>query len=603
MEHDLTITLIILGSALLLFLSNRLPADLVALLVVVALGLTGVLTTQEAFSGFSRTAVITIIAIFVLTEALQRTGVTEQVGNILSRVGGRSELHLIVSVMIAGAFLSLFMNNIAATAVLLPAATGAAKKAGVNSSKILIPLAFSTILGGMATLFTTSNIVLNSLLRDNNIAGFRITDFAPVGVPVVIIGILYVAFIGRRSLPGDSPIERTVAPDASRQSDLVAAYRLGDKLFRARIPNNSFLAGKKLSECTLREDFDVSVVAIERDKRKFLDLTPQTKLKSGDTLILEGNEEDFRSRDVEPYMEFLPESKWTESDLESQAVEVFEAMLAPRSQLIGMTIRDSHFREKYGLSVLAVWHGDKEVLTDLADVRLHFGDALLLQGPLEKLAILKDDPNLILLMTEGETEITVPGKGRAALMIFVTTLILALIYPELTGAIMLGGALSMVLTRIITIEQGYAAVGWKTVFLVAGMLPMGIALSKTNAAGLAAGEILEIFGGHGALPLVAGLFIVTVIFTQMVNGAVAAAIVGPVAIQIAQQSGVDPRAMIMGVAMATSMAFITPLSHAVNILVMSPGGYSFRDYFKVGLPLTVILFVVVMIVLPIYWTL
>ena len=255
------------------------------------------------------------------------------------------------------------------------------------------------------------------------------------------------------------------------------------------------------------------------------------------------------------------------------------------------------------MSLLAVWHGDKEVLTDLADVKLHFGDALLLQGPREKLAILKDDPNLILLMTEGETEITVPGKGRAALMIFATTLILALLYPDLTGAIMLGGALSMVLTRIITIEQGYAAVGWKTVFLVAGMLPMGIALSKTNAAGLAAGGILDIFGGHGALPLVAGLFIVTVIFTQMVNGAVAAAIVGPVAIQIAQQSGVDPRAMIMGVAMATSMAFITPLSHPVNILVMSPGGYSFRDFFKVGLPLTVILFVVVMIVLPIYWAL
>ena len=603
MGNDLIITCVILGTAMVLFLSNRLPADLVALLVVVALGLTGVLSTQEAFSGFSRSAVITIIAIFVLTEALQRTGVTEQVGHVLSRVGGRGELQLIVSVMIAGAFLSLFMNNIAATAVLLPAATGAAKKAGVNGSKVLMPLAFSTILGGMATLFTTSNIILNSLLRDNGLSGFRITDFAPVGVPMVIAGILYVAFIGRRSLPGDSPIERTSVPNSTREGDLIAAYGLGSKLFRARVPQNSFLAGKKLSECTLREDFDVSVVAIERDKRRFLDLSPQTKLKSGDTLILEGNEEDFRSRDVEPYMEFLPESEWTESDLESRAVEVFEAMLAPRSQLIGMTLRDAHFREKYGLSVLAVWHGDKEVLTDLGDIKLHFGDALLLQGPREKLEVLKDDQNLILLMTEDETEITVPGKGRAALMIFATTLALALYYPELTGAIMLGGALAMVLTRIITIEQGYAAIGWKTVFLVAGMLPMGIALSKTNAAGLAAGEILNIFGGHGALPLVAGLFIVTVVFTQMVNGAVAAAIVGPVAIQIAQQSGVDPRAMIMGVAMATSMAFITPLSHAVNILVMSPGGYSFRDYFKVGLPLTAILFVVVMIVLPIFWSL
>lgn len=603
MSNDLLITCFILAGALILFLSNRLPADLVALLVVVALGLTGVLTTQEAFSGFSRAAVITIIAIFVLTEALQRTGVTEQVGNILSRVGGRSELHLIVSVMIAGAFLSLFMNNIAAAAVLLPAATGAAKKAGVRSSKILIPLAFSTILGGMATLFTTSNIVLNSLLRDHDYEGFRLTDFAPVGLPLVFFGILYVAFVGRRSLPGDSPIERTTAPDASRRADLVEAYKLGEKLFRARIPKGSFLIGKMLAECTLREDFDVSVVAIERNKKKMLDLSPETKLRFGDTLVLEGDEKDFRGRDVVPYLEHLPDSEWKESDLESRAVEVFEAMLAPRSQLIGVTLKDAHFREKYGVSALAIWHGDTEIYTDIADVPLRFGDALLLQGSREKLAVLRDDPDLILLMDKDEADITVPGKGRAALMIFAATLILALLFPAVTGAIMLGGALAMVLTRIITIEQAYDSIGWKTVFLVAGMLPMGIALSKTDAAGIAAGGILNVFGGHGALPLIAGLFLVTVLFTQMVNGAVAATIVGPIAIQIAQQAGVDPRSVIMGVAMATSMAFISPLSHAVNILVMSPGGYNFRDYFKIGLPMTALLFVVVMVVLPLFWPL
>ncbi|MEP6850591.1 MAG: SLC13 family permease [Acidobacteriota bacterium] len=603
METPLIITCAILAAALILFLSNKLPADLVALLVVVALGVTGVLTPQEAFSGFSRSAVIIIIAIFVLTEALERTGVTEQVGNILLKVGGRGELRLTITVMIAGAFLSLFMNNIAATAVLLPAASGAAKRAGVNTSRLLIPLAFSTILGGTATLFTTSNIILNSLLHDNNIPGFRITDFLPVGIPIVIAGIIYVAFIGRKTLPGDSPIERTHAPDAGQHDDLIKAYGLGEKLFRARVPQNSFLIGKKLVECTLREDFDVNVVAIERNKKKILDLSPQTRLRLGDTLILEGDEEDFRRRDVEPYMELLPESEWKETDLESRAVEVIEAMLAPRSRLIGKTLRESHFREKYGMAVLAIWHGDQEVLIDLADVPLHFGDALLLQGPREKLALLQDDQDLILLMSDDEKEITVPSKGRAALMIFAATLIFAIIFPDLTGMIMLGGALAMSLTRIITVEQAYSAIGWKSVFLVAGMLPMGVALSKTNAAGFAASGILDVFGGHGALPLLAGLFIVTVLLTQAVNGAVAAAIIGPVAIGIAQQSNVDPRAMIMGVAMATSMAFITPLSHAVNVLVMSPGGYSFRDYFRVGLPLTVILFFVVMIFLPLFWTL
>lgn len=603
MNNDLIITGIILTAALLLFIWNKFPSDLVALLVVAALGLTGVLTTAEAFSGFSRSAVITIIAIFVLSEALQRTGVTEQVGNILLKVGGRSELRLVAVVMAAGAFLSLFMNNIAAAAVLLPAVSGAAKRAHVNTSRLLMPLAFSTILGGMATLFTTSNIVLNSILHDNNIEGFSVYDFLPVGVPLVVAGILYIALIGRRSLPGDSPIDRTLAPEASGKGDLVEAYKLGENLFRARIPENSFLNGKTIAECTLREDFDVSVVAIERSGKKILDPTPMTELNVGDVLVLEGSEDDFRSRDVEPLMEYLPESEWRESDLESRSIEIVEAMIAPRSRLIGKSLREAHFRDRYGLSVLAIWRGDQEMFTDLADIELMFGDALLLQGSREKIAVAKDDPDLILLVSDEETEITVPGKGRAALMIFIATILFAIAVPDLTAAIVLGGALAMMLTGIISTEQAYSSIGWKSVFLVAGMLPMGIALTKTNAAGLAAVNILDIFGGHGSLLLLAGLLIVTVVFTQLINGAVAATIIGPIAIQIAQQSGVDPRAMVMGVAMATSMAFITPLSHAVNVLVMSPGGYGFRDYLRVGIPLTVILFIVVMVFLPTFWTL
>jgi di/tricarboxylate transporter len=603
MENHLIITLVILAAALLLFLTNRLSADLVALLVVVALGVTSVLTPQEAFSGFSRQAVITIIAIFVLTEALQRTGVTEQVGNVLQKAGGRSETHLVVTVMIAGAFLSLFMNNIAAAAVLLPAVSGAAKRASVSTSKILMPLAFGTILGGMATLFTTTNILLNSMLKDHGIESYRVTDFLPLGIPLVIAGVIYMALLGRKFLPGDSLADRTQAPNSDGKSDLVTTYGLAGKLFRARVPRDSILIGKSLSECALREDFDVNVVAIERKKKKILDLSPQTKLREGDTLVLEGDEADFRKRDVQPYMEFLPAPRWRESDLESHVIEVVEAMLAPRSRLIGETLRGVHFREKYGMAVLAIWHGDQEIITDLGDVELHFGDALLLQGPREKLAVLEDDPDLILLASDEEREIIVPQKGRAALMIFSATLVFAAILPDLTGMVMLGGALAMVLTQIINIEQAYAAIEWKSVFLVAGMLPMGLALTKTNAAGLAAGSLLGVLGAYGPIAVVCGMLLLTVVLTQAVNGAVAASIIGPVAIQVAQQANINPRSMVIGVAMAASMAFSTPLGHAVNILVMSPGGYSFRDYMKIGVPLTVLLFVVLMIFLPIFWPL
>ncbi|HEY8559189.1 MAG TPA: SLC13 family permease [Pyrinomonadaceae bacterium] len=603
MDTQLLITFAVLAVALILFLTEKLPADLVALLVAVALGVTGVLTPQETFSGFSRNAVITLIAIFILTESLQRTGVAEQVGNILQKLGGKSELRLVIAVMVSGAFMSLFMNNIAAAAVLLPAASGAAKKADVNTSRLLMPLAFGTILGGMATLLTTSNIVVNSVLHDYNIEGFSLYDFAPVGIPLTIAGILYVALIGRRQLPGESPIERTLAPNKEEQDDLIAAYHLGENLFRARVPKKSSLIDKPLSESHLREDFGVSVVAIERKNVKLFALSPDTEIKDGDTLVLEGDEEEFRRRDVEPFMEFLPASEWREDDLESRAVEVVEAMLTPRSRLIGETLRSAHFREKYGMSALAVWRGENEIIQDLADLPLAFGDALLLQGTRDKLAVLSDDQDLILLMSKDETAITVPNKGRAALMIFVATLVLAIILPDLTAAVMLGGALAMMLTGILTTQQAYSSISWKTVFLVAGMLPMGIALIKTNAAALMANWVVASLGAFGALGLLAGLFLLTILLVQAVSGAVVAAVLAPVAISVAQQTGANPRALAMGVALATSMAFITPLGHAVNVLVMSPGGYSFRDYMKVGLPLTIILFVVAMIFLPLFWSL
>jgi len=603
METSLTITFVILAAALILFLTDRLPSDLVALLVVVALGVTGVLTPAEAFSGFSRSAVITIIAIFVLTEGLQRTGVTDQVGNVLLKVGGQGEIRLIVTVMLAGAFLSLFMNNIAAAAVLLPAVSGAAKKVSVSKSRLLMPLAFGTILGGMATLLTTSNIILNSLLHDNNVDGYRITDFLPVGSIVVIAGIAYITLFGRKLLPSDSQVERTQAPSAAGASDLVEAYGLGRSLFRARLPEDSSLIGKTLAESHLREDFDVSVVAIERDEKRIFALSPDTTIRSRDILVMEGDEADFRKRDVQPYVEFLPTPHWKESDLESQIVEVVEAMIAPRSRLIGKTLRDSHFREKYGMSVLAIWRGEEEIFFELPDVKLEFGDALLLQGTRDKLAVLADDPDLILLVSKGETAITVPNKGLAAMMIFVATLVFAVIFPDLTGPIMMGGGLAMMLTGIISTEQAYAAIGWKSVFLVAGMLPMGVALTKTNAAALIAGKLNGLLEGYAPIVMLGGMILFTMVFTQAINGAVAAAVIGPIAIKVAQQTGTNPRSMVMGIAIACSMAFITPLGHAVNILVMSPGGYKFRDYVKVGLPMTAILFVVVMIFLPLFWPL
>lgn len=602
MDNSLIITVLILAAALVAFLTEKIPADLVSLLVAVALGLTGVLTTEEAFSGFSRAAVIIIIAIFILAEALKRTGATDRVGAFLLKIGGGGEARLTVVVMSMGAFLSLFMNNIAAAAVLMPAVSGAAKRAGVSNSRLLMPLALSTIVGGAATLFTTSNIILNSILVDSGSRGFSIVDFMWVGLPVVVAAIVYMAVFGRTLLQGESMLERTQAPNRRQEGDLFAAYGLSQNLFKAKVPENSFLIDRPLSESTLRENFGVSVVAIERNGRKLLSLSPSTEIRRGDVLVFEGDEQDFRKRDVEPLMVHLPSKTWAETDLESRQVEIVEAMVAPRSRLIGESLRSVNFREKYELNVLAIWRRDREILTNLADETLQFGDALLLQGSWERLRIASRDPDLIMLMpTAPETQVTAPAKRRVALLIFVLTLATAIALPAIIGPVMLGGALAMMLVGVLSTDQAYSSIGWRSVFIVAGMLPMGIALVKTNAAGMIGDYIGTTFGSYGPVAMAAALVALTMLLVQVMNAAVVATVMGPIAITIALSSGFDPRAMVMSVAIAASMAFVTPLGHPVNVLVMGPAGYKFKDFVRVGLPLAFLLFIVAMVFLRVFW--
>jgi di/tricarboxylate transporter len=318
---------------------------------------------------------------------------------------------------------------------------------------------------------------------------------------------------------------------------------------------------------------------------------------------LEGRLEEFRQIDIEPYLEILPMHPYQERDLESASIVVLEAVLSPRSQLIGQTLRTSLFREKYGMTVLAVWNGERVIRTGLADLPLEFGDALLLQGPRDRLPLLRSDPDLILLSSEEEKVREVSNKAWLAVTIFALTILVAAVSPFAVGVVMLAGALIMVITRVMTMEQVYRVIEWRIIFLVAGMLPLGLAMTKTGATALFASALTGLLGPLGPLALLLGLLALTVLLSQAMKGAAVSAVIAPIAIQAAHQIGVDPRAMAMGVALATSMAFVTPLGHPVNILMIGPGGYRFKDFFRVGLPLTVLLFVVVIIILPIFWPL
>jgi di/tricarboxylate transporter len=598
-DQNLILTFIILGVSVVLFLSDRVRADLVALLVAVALGLSGVLTSQEAFSGFSRSAVITILGIFILAAGLERTGVTQRVGDLLLRAGRGSERRLIIIVMLAGAGLSLFMNNIAAASVLLPAVSGASRRAGTNPARLLMPLAFSTLLGGMATLLTTTNIVVSSLLIDRKLPGYRLLDFAPLGLPIIAVGIAYMVLWGRRMLPARSPAQ--IMEHYNRQeADLAEVYHLGETLFRAGVPAGSSLIGQTLAGGRFRETLGVDVLAIERDGRVVPAPPPTSVIEEEDILMVNGDPE---GAELAGNLEVLPARRWRERDLESASVEVLEAVLSPRSTLIGQTLRGSHFRERYGMTVIAVWRAGKSIRTGLSELVLQFGDGLLLQGARARIPVLRDEPDLIVL-DRGEDE-TPPARGKTllALALMIGTLALAATDLLPVGEVVLGGALVMILTGVLSMDQAYQAIEWKSVFLVAGMLPMGIAMTKTGAAALLTHWLVTALGGAGAIGLLAGLVALALLLTQVMNGAAVAAILAPVAVQTAQQIGANPRAMAMGVALATSMAFLTPLGHPVNVLVMGPGGYRFRDYFKIGLPLTILIFLIIVGLLPVVWKL
>jgi di/tricarboxylate transporter len=601
MSNEAIITFAILGVSIVLFMSERLPADLVALLVVGALGISGVLTPQETFSGFSRSAIIVIAAILTLADGLERAGISEQVGNFLLWVSGKGEAHLVVTVTLTGAFLSLFMNNIAAASVLLPAVLGAGRKSGVHRSRLLMPLAFGTLLGGMATLFTTTNIVSSSLLREQGLRGFGVLDFAGVGLPLVFAGVGFMAVWGRKLLP--SPVDQPQMARVPRQN-LFELYDLSDYLFRARLPAGSPLINQLLGKSGFRERYGVTVVGIQRDHKPILAPGLETVFHEGDILVLAGEMEELLFRAPESHLEILPLSKWQEEDLESGTIMVAEAMLSPRSRLIGQTLGKAHFHKRYAMTVLAIWQAGRQIYVGLHDLALQLGDTLLVQGSREQVALLRDDPDLILLTgKETETRKTVKGKGWLALGIFVATLVLATVGPLPVAEVMLCGALAMVLARVLTMEQAYQAIEWRVVFLVAGMLPLGIAMMKTGAASLLATWLVKGLGPAGPLAMLAGLMILTVLLSQAMKGAVVATVMVPIAIQAARQIGADPRSLTMGVALATSMAFVTPLGHPVNILVMGEGGYRFRDYMRVGLPLTGVLFLVVLLVLPLLWPL
>lgn len=577
---QISITLLFLFIAALLLLGNILRADIVALMLMLALGLSGILTPQETFSGFSRSAVIIMLSAFVLAEGLRRSGMTERMGLFIIKLFGKGERRLIFGVMTASAILSLFMNNIAAASLLFPSLSGVARRSKVSSSKLLMPLAFGTILGGMATLLTTTNIVVSGLLRDVHLPGFALTDFAPVGIPLTLAGILFMVFWGRKLLPDQSPAQRHEESEGS--DDLLNTYQLSERLVRVKVYKGGSLDDITLEKSGLREKHNLNVIAIQRG-RSTLPIEAKTVLKGDDILLIMARHEDSVPKSLKDMLEVLPSGEWQQDYLSTPGMKLIEAAIAPRSQFASQTLQEIRFEQKFSAKVLAVWRRGRSIRTRLADLPLEFGDGLLLQGTEKSLSLLRTEPGLILLAKSAPSTRMTP-RGWFTMLIMIATLILAVAFPDSIAEIMLSGAVSMVLIRTMNMDQAYRAIDWRSLFLVAGMLPVGVALNKTGASILLSNTILSSLGGTGHLVILAGFILLTVALTQIINGAAAVTVIAPIAIVTAQKVGMEPRSVAMAVAIASSMAFMSPLGHAVNVMVMGTGGYTFRDYARVGIP-------------------
>lgn len=589
--------MLLLSAAAIFFVTEWLRADMVALLLLVALGLSSILTPQEAFSGFSRSAVVTIMAIFMLTAGLARTGATRALGRRMARIGAGGERRLIVVLTLSAAILSLFMNTIAAGAVLLPVATDISRERRISPGKLMMGLAFGAVLGGMATLLTTGNILVSAALTDAGYEPYGLLDFAPVGVPVVILGVAYMALVGHQLLPHRAPADWTRLMEASH-TRLADVYSLRERWVRCHVTQESPLVGETVGESALGELIGVNVIAIFHGGAARVAPPPSEPIHAGDELLVHARRDQVETLRVIGLTTL--DGPVPVEALTSDEIGMFEVTLAPRSRAAGQTLKQLHFREKYGLNVLAIWREGRPWRVDLADVPLQFGDLLLVLGPRDAARILQADGDMIVLTDLPDQPLRKSRMLHAALIMLIV-LLAALSGVLSVAEIFLAGALAMVLAGALTMDEAYRSIEWKTVFLVAGMLPVGLALQKTGVAAMIGAGLVNAVGGYGSLAIMAALLILTTLLSQIMTGPATAVVLAPIAIQAAQQVGADPRVFALMIAYGSSIAFISPLSHPVNTLVMGPGGYRFADYLRVGAALTVLIIAAILILTPLVW--
>lgn len=587
MPFEAILVFAVLVGAVALFISERYPIDFVALLVLGVLLLFGLVTPQEGISGFSNPATVTVAAMFILSAGLQKTGATAVIGQLMVRFG-KSYFTALVVIMGTITVISAFVNNTAAVAVFIPLVMIVANRRKIAASRLLIPLSYASQFGGVCTLVGTStNLLVSSISDEAGYGAFSMFEFSRMGLVLFVTGVLFFLLFGRWLLP-----ER-------KAQELAVTYQLGEYITELRVAENSPLVGKSVLESGLGRDHDVTVLRLLHVTKAVWAPLRQAVM-GGDVLLVRGKVDELMRLRDSARLEMNVEFKLADDKLQTEDLRLVQALVAPGSDLIENTLKDLDFRNRYKSLVLAIQRRGEPIRDKLNSVPLRLGDALLIQAHEAQIKALRSDRNFIVLDE-------VPGvalRHKAPLVLGILAAVVGLaafgVLPILVTAIL--GCLAMVLTRCLRLEEAYHAINWQVIFLLGGILPLGIAMQKTGAAGLIAGRAVGMVGDFGPVAVLAVVYLMTSVMTDTMSNNAAAVLLAPIAISTAEQIGVDPRPFLMAITFAASTGFSTPVGYQTNTMIYNAGGYKYTDFLRTGVPLSILFWIMSIIFIPRFWS-
>ena len=581
------LTLAVVVVALICFITEWLPVDITALCVAVVLIVLGLVTPDEGIAGFGNSATITVMAMFILSAGITRTGVIQVFRDLLLQWGGKSITRQILVMGLLVGPISGFINNTAVVAIFLPIVEDWCKKRHISPSKLLMPLSFVTILGGMITVIGTStNVLASGISQDSGYGEFGLFQFTSLGIVTFFVGLAYLAFIAPRLLPNRKKI------DSDRVSE---DYGLEDYVTEVIVKPNSKLIGKTLRSAQLQRDFSVDVLEIIRDGSRLPQPVASRLIFADDLLMVRGKTEDVLKIRTEQDLDILPDVKFDRENLETELSsvneDVAEVLILSNSRLIGMTLKDLRFRQRYNLTVLAIRRGEELIRDRLNRIPLRFGDLLLVQGAKQSLLGLQTTREL-LVIEQKEPEAIRRDKAWIAIAIVLGVILVAAfdLLPILVSA--LAGVVLMIVTGVLKPGEVYGAVRWDVIFLLAGLIPLGTAMENSGATKWLADNLMVVGGNLNGYWILLFFFVITSLLTEILSNNASVVLLIPIAVKVAESLDLNPVALMFAVTFAASNSFMTPIGYQTNTMVYSPGGYKFSDFFRVGAPLNLLMAII-----------